>query len=204
MVKKEKGKNLLIEEDKNRITKELWLPIKGFEGLYEVSSFGKVKSLDRRVEYTHRWGSKTTMKQVGKIKNLSFTGSGYLFVGLSKNGIPYPKDVHRIVATHFIPNPENKKCVNHKDGNKLNNCVDNLEWCTYSENITHAMKNGLTKLNGGDNPYARGVVIEKEGIMVEFKTQREAAKYIGTKDINVSAAKINKTRCHGYTVKSLK
>lgn len=144
------------------------------------------------------------MKQVGKIKNLSFTGSGYLFVGLSKNGIPYPKDVHRIVATHFIPNPENKKCVNHKDGNKLNNCVDNLEWCTYSENITHAMKNGLTKLNGGDNPYARGVVIEKEGIMVEFKTQREAAKYIGTKDINVSAAKINKTRCHGYTVKSLK
>lgn len=70
------------------------------------------------------------------------------------------KLVHRIVAECFIPNPENKPCVNHKDGNKLNNCIDNLEWCTYSENTKHAYKNGLEKKCLGEKHHAHKLTTE--------------------------------------------
>ena len=104
--------------------KEIWKDIKGYEGLYQVSNLGNVKRNNHILYKTLR---------------------NYLGVKLSKNNIKKFKSIHRLVAETFIPNLENKKQVNHIDGNKLNNCVDNLEWCTASENTKHAFKIGLEK-----------------------------------------------------------
>lgn len=112
---------------------EIWKPIKGYEGLYEVSNLGRVKSLKR---FYH------TREQILKNK---LTENGYYRTELSKNGKRKLIGTHRIVAQTFIPNDMNKEEVNHKDGNKLNNCVDNLEWCSHSENTIHAYKLGLKK-----------------------------------------------------------
>ena len=105
---------------------EIWKPIKDYEGLYEVSNLGRVKSLKR---FHHQ------REQILKNK---LTKDGYYEIALLKNSKYKYIRIHRIVAQTFIPNEMNKKEVNHKDGNKLNNCVDNLEWCTSSENQKHA------------------------------------------------------------------
>lgn len=110
--------------------KEVWKSIEGYEGLYEVSNLGRVKSLQ---------GKKGDNYILSPISNVD----GYCVVGLRKKGIYKQFRIHRIVAKHFIPNPENKSTVNHIDGNKQNNCVSNLEWCTMRENIKHAYANRL-------------------------------------------------------------
>ena len=104
------------------MTKEIWKPCVGFEGLYEVSNLGNVRSLNYR-------------NRIGFVHNLFLSASkqGYLTVHFKNREYK----VHRLVATAFIPNPENKRCVNHLDGNKQNNNVTNLEWCTHSENTRH-------------------------------------------------------------------
>lgn len=107
---------------------EIWKPIKGYEGLYEVSNLGSVKSLAR----------KTTS---GKHRVCHQTKCGYISVGLWKNGAKKQFLVHRLVADAFIPNPNNKPQVNHIDENKSNNRVDNLEWCTNLENHRHGTIN---------------------------------------------------------------
>lgn len=112
---------------------ELWYDIKGFEGYYQVSNTGRVKSLSRRVIHARS----KSLKRNEKI--LSFQTAGkYLTVSLCKNSIITRILVHRLVAQTFIPNPDNKQFVNHKDGNPCNNHFDNLEWCTASENKLHS------------------------------------------------------------------
>lgn len=106
---------------------EEWKDIIGYVGYYQVSSFGRVKSL-RNIRGN-------TDKILSQIPNW-----GYLRVGLWVNGVSKIKRVHRIVAESFIENPKNKPCVNHKDGNKTNNNVSNLEWVTYSENELHSCR----------------------------------------------------------------
>ena len=104
---------------------EIWKSIKGFEGCYMISNMGRVKSLPRN--------GTINVERIIKpgIRN------NYLFIRLVGNHKDKKCSVHILVAEHFIPNPENKSQVNHKDGNKLNNCVDNLEWTTQSENMIH-------------------------------------------------------------------
>lgn len=96
---------------------EIWKPVVGYEGLYEVSSFGRVKSLKKN-----------------RIKNTEGVYNDYVQVGLSKKSKVLNIRLHRIVALAFIPNPENKKTVNHIDCNKINNHVSNLEWVSQKEN----------------------------------------------------------------------
>lgn len=115
--------------------KEIWKDIEGYEGLYKISNYGRVKSIPRN----------GTQVKTEKILKRIITDCNYVVAVLSKENKIKRILVHRLVAKAFIPNPENKPCINHKDGNKHNNCVDNLEWCTYSENLKHAFANNLRK-----------------------------------------------------------
>lgn len=118
---------------------EIWKPIKGYEGYYEISNLGNVRSLDHEVK--ERWGY---VKIKGKLLHPSINGFGYQVFRLAKDGIKKMGTVHRIVAETFIPNPENKPFVLHKvsiaDGGT--NSVDNLYWGTQSENLKDCIRDG--------------------------------------------------------------
>jgi hypothetical protein len=121
---------------------EKWKDVVGYEGLYSVSNLGRIKSLDK-VIYYNRGGNSLSMKKSVRILKQNKTRDGYFGVCLFKDSKRKYVRVHRVVAETFIKNPKNKPYINHKDGNKLNNYVNNLEWVTGSENILHALKTGL-------------------------------------------------------------
>lgn len=122
--------------------KEVWKDIEGYEGLYQISNLGNVKSLDR-TQIQKRGDLYYNKKYKGQIIKSHLTHRGYCAVGVTKHNRHKNFSVHRLVARAFIPNPENKPEVNHIDGNKQNNRVDNLEWNTSSENLKHAYNNKL-------------------------------------------------------------
>jgi hypothetical protein len=162
---------------------EIWRDIPGYEGYYKVSNLGRVKGLERKVPHP-TCGGKMTVHEEMLSTPISFNGRGYCQVVLSKNGKSKRPSVHRLVAHAFIPNPENKPCINHKDGNKTNNKVENLEWCSYSENSTHAYKQGLfpKDMNKGSKN-GRSKLTEAQ--VKEIRTRFEEAdkKTIFIKDI---------------------
>jgi hypothetical protein len=128
---------------------EIWKDIEGYEGLYQVSNYGNINSLDRYVN--HRGGLK---RQKGMPKKKQPHKEGYWSIFLSKNGIAKSYLIHRLVAIAFIPNPENKLQVNHKDLNRANTHVDNLEWCTNQENAIHGRENNKDRqCISGENHY---------------------------------------------------
>lgn len=113
---------------------EIWKPVVGYEGLYEVSSFGNVRSVDRIIEYSN--GIKHFTK--GKIlKQFINKKTGYYQISLCKNRKTYKVDVHKIVANAFLLNKDNLPCVNHKDETRTNNKVSNLEFCSYKYNSNY-------------------------------------------------------------------
>lgn len=127
---------------------EIWKAIPDYENLYEVSNLGRIKSLER----TKKTRSGALQKVPEKIRALSYgtKGEHYAYVVLSKNGKNKTFLVHRLVASVFIPNPDNLPIVNHKDENKRNDSVDNLEWCDYSYNNTYRnihLKRDLSNVN---------------------------------------------------------
>ena len=116
---------------------EIWKPVIGYEGLYEVSNLGRVRSVDRLVKYSN--GQIHLHK--GRILSPGLVHkSGYLQVALCNNGKTQHKMVYRLVAEAFLPNIDNLPQVNHKDENPFNNCVDNLEWCTIEYNINYGTR----------------------------------------------------------------
>ena len=116
---------------------EVWKDYKDYEGLYQASNLGRMRSLDRWVK--SKSGSVRLCK--GKILKLCTDKYGYLNVGLWKNNKVKTYLVHRIIAETFLPNSDNLPCVNHKDENPLNNVVSNLEWCTASYNTNYGTGN---------------------------------------------------------------
>jgi len=120
---------------------ELWMKAKGYEDYLLVSSEGRVRSVARQVIQSNG----KVLNYSSKLKKLSKDSGGYLQVGVYDESKSLKKllSVHRLVAQTFIPNPENKREVNHKDGVKWNNSVNNLEWNTYRENQEHAYNTGL-------------------------------------------------------------
>lgn len=114
---------------------EEWKNIEGFN--YQISNEGRVKSLDVEFKNSNQHGAIFNVIKKGKIKKLFYGTNGYLITTLSKNHKKHSKSVHRLVAEAFIPNPNNKPCVGHKDCNRSNNKVENLYWCTYEENNNH-------------------------------------------------------------------
>ena len=123
-----------------KMINEIWKSIKDYEGLYEVSSIGRVRSLDH-----FRKNGTNGYLQKGKILKPSITGDGYWCVALSKNGKAKNFKIHRLMAVAFFDNFNNKLVINHKDGDKLNNVISNLELCTQSHNIKEAIRLGTKK-----------------------------------------------------------
>jgi len=127
---------------------EEWKPIKGFEGIYEVSNKGRVKSLSRIVVHRNR----TQPKSERILKNNTNKG-GYNMVVLCKNNRTYPKLVHRLVAEAFIPNPLNKAVIDHIDTNPQNNNVENLRWVTIKENCLNPLTREKSSRSKKGHPF---------------------------------------------------
>ena len=154
---------------------EIWVDIKEYQGDYLVSNKGRIKSLKFKLPRIRKDGN---------------NGHGYRFIPLTKNGVTKNFYIHRLVAEHFIPNPENKSTVNHKDGNKNNNCVDNLEWATQSENSQHGFDTGLNKQkSGAENKSSKAVIqYSLSGDFIrEYVSMTEAGNTIGCAASNIGA-----------------
>lgn len=126
------------------MSKEIWKDIPGYEGKYQASNLGRIKSLSRMVRFLNKHGKEFFKKNPEKIikTDKKINGAGYQGIVFGDHRCD---SVHRIIAKTWLENPENKQCVNHKNGNKTDNRVENLEWCTQKENNRHAWKTGLNE-----------------------------------------------------------
>jgi len=156
----------------------MWKSIKGYEGYYEVSDDGRVRSLDRIVK---NFGDYQRHLK-GKEMKLTMANNGYYVVNLRKKRSAKVFTVHTLVAQAFIDNPNNYPTVNHKDGNKLNNRVDNLEWVSYGENNVHAIVHNLRR--------PRGVSVSQfdlfGNIIAVFRSVTEASRQTGVSRESIS------------------
>ena len=151
------------------MSKEVWLPVKGYEGIYEISNKGRLKSLPRMVD---NYTKKTLFK--GGIRKESLDSYGYVKYNMSKDSVTKGMLAHRIVALAFIPNPEKRPQINHINAVKTDNRVENLEWCTPMENIHHSMEMGLQKKRSGEEIHF-AILTEKE--VIEIRSKYKPRKY---------------------------
>lgn len=129
---------------------EIWKPVVGYEGLYEVSSLGRVRSLDRDSVFANKKTGVIRRTHRGRLLTPVYDGRGlYKHVNLRKNGVAVSRNVHRLVAIAFVPNPNNLPEVNHIDEDKTNNAASNLEWCDHLYNNRYGTK--LTASQGEKN-----------------------------------------------------
>ena len=152
------------------MSKEIWKDINGFENKYQISNLGRVKSLNNGK---------------GFIRERILTNvldKGYLMVCLCKNSKPKNYRNHRLVAQAFIPNPLNKPQINHINGIRNDNRIENLEWCTGSENMIHAFKTGLQVVPKGKENHMYGTIPKNSKLVLDtqtgifFNSIKEAAK----------------------------
>ena len=170
---------------------EIWENIKNYEGKYQVSNMGNVKSLN----FNNTKRPAILVKKVNR--------RGYEYVCLSQYGKRSYSAVHRLVAEAFIPNPDNKEQINHIDGNKRNNSMYNLEWVSQSENINHAIRTGLLKLNGAQNGRSKKVQqIDLNGNVINtFDCLKDAGKFLGKENRStkiLEACKGRRKTAYGY------
>lgn len=174
---------------------EIWKDIEGYEGLYQVSNLGRVKSLSR--EIIRQDGNNYRSRET--IMSLQCEKLGYIAVTLQKEGFRKTLKVHRLVALAFIPNPNEKKEVNHVNGIKEDNRVDNLEWCTRSENIQHSFDTGLQiGLKGVNHGCSKLTEEQVRLIKYDLKDipQRKIAKLFGVTQYPIAAIRSGKTWKH--------
>lgn len=165
---------------------EIWKDIEGYEGVYQVSNLGRVRSLDRT--YLLNDGRSQTAR--GRIMSQADTKCGYKGIKLRGGGIRKGFRVHRLVAQAFIPNPDNLPLVNHIDEDKHNNIVSNLEWCTHKYNTNYGSAPKKMSESHKNNPiYCKPVVqYTMDGQFIKsYPSAKEAAKQIGLHAQNIGA-----------------
>ena len=163
---------------------EIWKGVFDYEGLYQVSNWGRVKSF----QWKKNWEIRATPKD----------DKGYCHIALSKNDKTKPCKVHRLVAMTFIPNPENKYSVNHIDGDKENNHVSNLEWATRKEQYQHAKETGLNTQHAKHSRKVFQISLDGQ-IVATHESTRAAARTINGTPAGIQAV-CNGTRktCRGF------
>ena len=179
---------------------EIWKPVVNFEGFYEVSNLGNVRTIDRNV-----YDKNGKLRRI-KLKNITkqLDRNGYYKVDIKNDIERKTISVHRLVGQAFLLNSENKPTINHIDGNKLNNVVSNLEWATYSENNKHAVTVGLRKSPwtgkfGLNNPVSKPIYqLDKKGNIVNsFVNAREAEIKTGISYKHISCCCLGKRKTTG-------
>lgn len=150
---------------------EIWKNVNGYEGIYEVSDFGRIRTAKNKTTNSLLHGERVWKQRVLKQKT---DQNGYKRVSLWKNKREKTFLVHRLVAKSFIPLVDNKDCVNHLDGNPSNNYLTNLEWCDHTENLSHAYRN---RLNQAPDPTVLVNTITSEAFY--FMSKAKASEYLG-------------------------
>ena len=193
---------------------EIWKDIKNYEGLYQVSNLGRIKSLNR---YSYNSVGKYNKKIFERILKQAIAKPGYYVINLTKNGKQKTYRIHRLVAETFIPNPNNYPMINHIDCNKLNNKVENLEWCTHTHNMQEAARNGLMNydnLKRWNNKFGKEHNRSKKVYQIDKNTNKiiqmfygiaEASRATGINETNISACcnhKINSKNGKKWTTKT--
>lgn len=161
---------------------EIWKDVEGYEGMYQVSNTGRIKSLERYFESAI--GTQYHPEQIKKPSEKRHKGDsqGYLVTQLYKDNKAKNCYVHRLVAEAFLENPDNKETVNHINGNKHDNRVENLEWCSRKENNEHALKTGLNgtehmRNKKGSMPVAQ--YDQEMNLIAVYPSMREAERQTG-------------------------
>lgn len=173
----------------------------GYEGLYLIDNLGNIVSLPKIQ------GRRLHNKY--KILNAKVNKFGYKEVTLTKNGVAKTLLLHRLVAQHFVPNPNGLPCVNHKNGIKIDNRIENLEWCTKRQNTKHAFDNNLggfkvraiKNLESWNRSHAYlKIVLEKDGNIYEFQSSFDASQFVGATRDDITRAIKTGQHCRGYKV----
>lgn len=174
-----------VTYENNEANVEIWKDIPGYEGLYQVSNLGRVRSLDRLTPMPNG----KLRRECGRVMYQSTTRCGYYVIGLSKGDKRKYFSVHRLVAMAFIHNPDNLRCVNHKDENKMNNHLDNLEWCSSSYNNQYG-----SRLERVSKAIGRKVVqLDEHGNVIGvFNSIKEAYRKTGINSSSINAV------CSGF------
>lgn len=153
-------------------TSLIWRDVVGYEGIYEVSNNGLVRTKEGKTTYSKRWNTQRVWKQ--RILKQKVDKENFCRVSLWKDGKERTHLVHRLVAEAFIPRVEGKDYINHIDGDRLNNHVSNLEWCTHEENNNHAFDNDLIQTGNKIK-----LVNIDSGEEYYFRSQTKASEFLG-------------------------
>lgn len=180
--------------------KEIWKDIKGYEGLYQISNKGRVKSLSRFIS-SGKGKYKVEEKIKKPSKRMRKDGTCYMAVVLYKNNKYKNFYIHRLVANAFLENPDKKETVNHINGNKEDNIVENLEWNTYSENNNHAYITGLNDSSHRRNNKSSFKVFQYDknmNLIASYPSIREAERKTGIRSSSISLGIKNNWKYGGY------
>lgn len=170
---------------------EIWKDIQGYEGLYQISNYGNLKSLDHIVKTKNQYNKISNRTVKGKKIKKSFDRDNYYTVSLCKNNNKTTKRIHRLVAQAFIPNLENKSMINHKDENKQNNNFSNLEWCTAKYNTNY---NNMPKRRGISKRKKVYQFDKQNNLIKIWNYSKEAAEFYKVKDSSIRGCCCGKTK----------